>query len=76
VDGQAVEEWWEAFRHACGIDADQHGTFAFGDSAGMVVDGRDRRVGPRMPPAGACEHLPRTTRRGCDAGEDGTDGDG
>jgi hypothetical protein len=36
VDQQAVEEWWEAFRQACGVDAGRHGTFAFGDSAREV----------------------------------------
>jgi uncharacterized protein YhfF len=49
VDQRAVEEWWEAFRPACGVDADRHGTFAFGDApdmadelAGLVVRGPKR----------------------------------
>jgi len=44
-----VEELWQAFRQAGGVDADWHGTFAFGDSAemadelaGLVVHGSKR----------------------------------
>lgn len=36
MDRLAVEEFWESFRQACGVEADQHGAFAFGDSAGMA----------------------------------------
>jgi len=49
MDRRAVEEWWQAFRHACGVDATQYGTSAFGDSAemadelaGLVVHGHKR----------------------------------
>ncbi|HEX6678862.1 MAG TPA: ASCH domain-containing protein [Actinomycetes bacterium] len=49
MDRRAVEEWWQAFRRAGGVDADQHGTLAFGDSpamadelAGLVVHGPKR----------------------------------
>jgi hypothetical protein len=49
VDRRAVEEWWESFRQACGVEADQHGTFTFDDSAeladelaGLVVRGPKR----------------------------------
>jgi uncharacterized protein YhfF len=53
VDRQAVEEWWEAFRQACGVDADQHGTFAFGDSPGMADELAGLVVhGPKRATAG------------------------
>jgi uncharacterized protein YhfF len=49
VERRAVEEWWEAFRQARGVDADRYDTFAFGDSAemadelaGLVVHGPKR----------------------------------
>jgi uncharacterized protein YhfF len=49
VDRRAVEEWWESFRQASGVETDQYGTFAFGDGAemadelaGLVVHGPKR----------------------------------
>jgi uncharacterized protein YhfF len=53
VERRAVEEWWQAFRHACGVDADQHGTFAFGDSAEMADELASLVVhGPKRATAG------------------------
>jgi uncharacterized protein YhfF len=53
MDSQAVEEYWEAFRQAGGVDADQHGTFAFGDSAEMADELADLVVhGPKRATAG------------------------
>jgi uncharacterized protein YhfF len=49
VGHRAVEQYWESFRQASGVDAERHGTFAFGDAtemadelAGLVVRGPKR----------------------------------
>jgi uncharacterized protein YhfF len=53
VDQQAVEAWWQAFRQASGVDADQYGTFAFGDAPEMADELADLVVvGPKRATAG------------------------
>jgi uncharacterized protein YhfF len=62
VDQQAVEAWWQAFRQASGVDADHHGTFAFGDSPEMADELADLVVdGPKRATPGCCWTASATT---------------
>jgi uncharacterized protein YhfF len=53
VDRAALVAFWESFRQACGVDAGDYDTFAFGDSAEMA-DELARLVadGPKRATAG------------------------
>jgi uncharacterized protein YhfF len=53
VDRAAVQEWWESFRQAGGVDADHDDVVAFGDSAAMAEELAGLVVhGPRRATAG------------------------
>ncbi|HEV8651575.1 MAG TPA: ASCH domain-containing protein [Actinomycetes bacterium] len=53
MDRRAVENMWESFRQACGVDADDHDAFAFGDSPAMADELADLVLhGPKRATAG------------------------